>query len=148
MVIADVNILCVEQAKEIEMQIPGVSTEIFYNISRILIYGDRYQEIQAIPGIWYRLTPLEREQGKYQSEFFDLAVENGEYRVLFLRKNLKDYIITLTKNLVLSSPWNCLHFFIDLQGYKTQKVCVSIDLFCEMVRSEKICFNTVYQIYK
>lgn len=150
MVIADIFILCVDQKGKTSYKIPDVSIKTIYNKGKknVVIYGNRYLSVQKIKGIWYQLSPFGRGSWypHYNHEFLDLNFQDETPIIGFLDKNLKRLLAYFIKELVKSSPLNCIYFFSDLQGYEEKYSELSYEEFTEMFEAEILCFNTVYHI--
>ena len=148
MVIADINVLCVQQKKKSKCTISNAQIDC-YSLKKPMqefVYYDRYLMLQEIDGIWYQIFPYVRNEGNYRQEFMDLCIADDEYKVLFLEENFKRQLIKFLTELYFESPLRNLYFCVDLQGYKEKYIEIKWKMFLEMIQKEDINFNTIYHI--
>lgn len=150
MVVADINVVCVHQKHKMRATISNAQIDCYYSehFSKDFMYDDKYLMLQRTEGIWYQIYPQARNRGDYDQEFMDLYIVNNQYKVVFCQKDFKVQLLVFLIELYYDSQIEALYFFVDLQGYAENHVQVSWENFLEMIREEKIYFNTVYKICK
>ena len=97
-------------------------------------------------GVWYQLYPKARDDGDYFREFLDIESAGEKHRVVFLNDRFKIELADFIRELYAASPKRTLYFFADLQGYKELSCELTLDEALGRLKSEDICFNTVYRI--
>lgn len=146
-VIADINILCVGQAKPSACTLTDTQSEVFRRgVLNTPVYCDRYRRLKNVRGVWYQLYPKARDDGDYFREFLDIESAGEKKRVVFLNDRFKTELADFIGELYAASPKKSLYFFIDLQGYKELSCELTLDEALELLKSEDIYFNTVYRI--
>lgn len=111
-------------------------------------YSDKYVDIQKLKGIWYRIEPIARLNGDYNQEFFDLAVVNNRYKMIFTSDDFKKFLLAFIKKKLNDSPINIVYFFVDLQGCADVACSVYSDVFFESFEKSDLYFNVVYKIMR
>lgn len=110
------------------------------------VYCDRYRRLKNVRGVWYQLYPKARDDGDYFREFLDIESAGEKHRVVFLNDRFKIELADFIRELYAASPKKTLYFFADLQGYKELSCELTLDETLWRLKSEDICFNTVYRI--
>ena len=147
MVAADINILCVGQAKPSTCTLTDTQAEVFRcGVLNTPVYCDRYRRLKNVRGVWYQLYPKARDDGDYFREFLDFESAGEKHRVVFLNDRFKIELADFVRELYAASPKRTLYFFADLQGYKELSCELTLDEALGRLKSEDICFNTVYRI--
>lgn len=147
MVVADINILCVGQAKPSTCTLTDTQAEAFRcGVLNTPVYCDRYRRLKNVRGVWYQLYPKARDDGDYFREFLDIESAGEKHRVVFLNDRFKIELADFIRELYAASPKKILYFFADLQGYKELSCELTLDEALGRLKSEDICFNTVYRI--
>lgn len=148
MVIADLYVLCLGQVKKSKVLIKDARIDRLrtFGLDKKVFFVDRYKALRKKKGIWYQVYPKARDRGDYYSEFFDISRVGDRIKVVFLREDIRNELADLVAKLYDDSPLKKLYFFVDLQGYKENKVTVNCDTFLAFLREEEIYFNTVYEI--
>lgn len=147
MVVADINILCVGQAKPSTCTLTDTQAEVFRRgVLNTPVYCDRYRRLKNVRGVWYQLYPKARDDGDYFREFLDIESAGEKHRVVFLNDRFKIELADFIRELYAASPKKTLCFFADLQGYKELSCELTLDEALGRLKSEDICFNTVYRI--
>ena len=147
MVVADINILCVGQAKPSTCTLTDTQAEVFRcGVLNTPVYCDGYRRLKNVRGVWYQLYPKARDDGDYFREFLDIESAGEKHRVVFLNDRFKIELADFVRELYAASPKRTLYFFADLQGYKELSCELTLDEALGRLKSEDICFNTVYRI--
>lgn len=147
MVVADINILCVGQAKPSTCTLTDTQAEVFRcGVLNTPVYCDRYRRLKNVRGVWYQLYPKARDDGDYFREFLDIESAGEKHRAVFLNDRFKIELADFVRELYAASPKRTLYFFADLQGYKELSCELTLDEALGRLKSEDICFNTVYRI--
>ncbi len=147
MVVSDINILCVGQARPSACTLTDTQAEVFRRgVLNTPVYCDRYRRLKNVRGVWYQLYPKARDDGDYFREFLDIESADEKHRIVFLNDRFKAELADFISELYAASPKKTLYFFADLQGYKELSCELALDEALGRLQSEDICFNTVYRI--
>ncbi|MDE6408510.1 MAG: hypothetical protein K2K48_00165 [Anaeroplasmataceae bacterium] len=149
-VIADLNIICLDERNKTIIDEDTFSVVCRRNPTKSF-YGASWDTLSMLKGNWYQITPIKRDYGMYNDEFFDLYFVNkkasrahGNYYVVV---NCDINIIyNALKKLIDASPIKkiCVLFRLDYQ--KKQKISgvLKFNNFFSKLKNNKILFDMAY----
>lgn len=120
MVVADINILCVGQAKPSTCTLTDTQAEVFRcGVLNTPVYCDRYRRLKNVRGVWYQLYPKARDDGDYFREFLDIESAGEKHRVVFLNDRFKIELADFVRELYAASPKRTLYFLPTCRATKS-----------------------------
>lgn len=145
-VIADINIVCIEQRKK-ELFIDDL-VNIVCKKNPYTFYTE-WEILSNLRGYWYQISPKKRDYGVYDNEFFGLhtkknkcfvSIDDERYSVEFVKKIIEFYLN--------KSNIHKICFLIRL-NYQTKNKIIGVIRYKDFIKkleNKKIFFDTAYII--
>lgn len=145
-VIADINIICIGQKEKKCYNHDLINIECHKNP---YCFYSEWEILSSIRGNWYQITPIKRDYGVYNDEFFPL-LQNKNKSYLYLKDDKPniDFLVNLIIFYLNESPLRKIYFMVRLNWKKEQKIIgvLKFKEFINKLENNKVLFDTAYII--
>ena len=149
MVVADYFILAFHQKKiEINTNLNCI-IQAHKTPSSKKVLSNEHLFAQSIAGIWYSFEPIERNEGNYSAEWFDLDVSHRGQRVVLIPK-YREKVLDILEHYANSSLDDYIGVLFRIEGKNKEKIVGTLtqQQFRRLLIENKLKYNCMYIVKK